>query len=178
MMLRQLEPIPGVVSNARCDILAHNRTLRPDGRRPRLDSVRGPELSAAGVHVARLAGTHRRLGRRPARAWSPSSARRWRSTSPSRAGSAWSSGCGRSRRSSTGCGGQHEVRPPENFTKRYLHPEVGLLRVRLHHLWFGQRSEIKMSVYTPADEETWEKVRDPPRPRDHVIWNVLHDQGS
>lgn len=51
------------------------------------------------------------------------------------------------------------MRAPENFTKRYLHPEVGLLTLDYTQLWFGERSEIKLTTYTPADEETWARVR-------------------
>ncbi|HEX9338403.1 MAG TPA: XRE family transcriptional regulator, partial [Pseudonocardiaceae bacterium] len=54
---------------------------------------------------------------------------------------------------------EHEVKAPENLTKRYLQPEVGLLRLDYTHLWFGRRSEIKLTTYTPADDETWQKVR-------------------
>lgn len=51
------------------------------------------------------------------------------------------------------------MRGPENFTKRFRNPEVGLLRLRYTQLWFGRRSELKLTTYTPADEETWAKVR-------------------
>jgi hypothetical protein len=53
---------------------------------------------------------------------------------------------------------QHEVRAPENFTKRYLHPEVGLLTLDYTQLWLGERSEIRLTTYTPVDEGTWTKV--------------------
>jgi transcriptional regulator with XRE-family HTH domain len=55
---------------------------------------------------------------------------------------------------------RHEVASPENLTKRYLHPEVGLLRLNYTHLWLGQRLGTRMTTYTPADEETHERLRE------------------
>jgi transcriptional regulator with XRE-family HTH domain len=55
---------------------------------------------------------------------------------------------------------RHEVAAPENLTKRYLHPEVGLLRLNYTHLWLGQRLGTRMVAYTPADELTGERLRE------------------
>jgi transcriptional regulator with XRE-family HTH domain len=55
---------------------------------------------------------------------------------------------------------RHEVASPENLTKRFLHPEVGLLRLNYTHLWLGQRLGTRMTTYTPADEQTAERLRD------------------
>ena len=60
---------------------------------------------------------------------------------------------------------RHEVGSPENLTKRYLHPEVGLLKLNYTHLWLGQRLGTRMTTYTPADEQTAERLRE------------LHEQG-
>jgi transcriptional regulator with XRE-family HTH domain len=49
---------------------------------------------------------------------------------------------------------RHEVAAPENRTKRWLHPEVGLLRLNYTHLWLGQRLDCRLTTYTPADEQT------------------------
>jgi len=49
---------------------------------------------------------------------------------------------------------RHEVASPENLTKRFLHPEVGLLRLHYTHLWLGQRLGTRMTTYTPADDQT------------------------
>jgi transcriptional regulator with XRE-family HTH domain len=49
---------------------------------------------------------------------------------------------------------RHEVAAPENRTKRWLHPQVGLLRLNYTHLWLGQRLNCRMTTYTPADEQT------------------------
>jgi hypothetical protein len=49
---------------------------------------------------------------------------------------------------------RHEVAAPENRTKRWLHPEVGLLRLNYTHLWLGQRLDCRLTTYTPADDQT------------------------
>jgi transcriptional regulator with XRE-family HTH domain len=55
---------------------------------------------------------------------------------------------------------RHEVAEPENLTKRWLHPDVGLLRLNYTSLWLGQRLGTRMITYTPADEETGERLRE------------------
>jgi hypothetical protein len=54
---------------------------------------------------------------------------------------------------------RHEVASPENLTKRYLHPEVGLLKLNYTHLWLGQRLGTRMTTYSPADDQTAERLR-------------------
>jgi hypothetical protein len=53
---------------------------------------------------------------------------------------------------------QHEVTSQRIMTKRFAHPDVGLLRFDFAYLYFGPRSEISMTTYTPADEETAAKL--------------------
>ena len=53
---------------------------------------------------------------------------------------------------------RHEVAGPETGCKRYLQPEVGLLRLDFTHLWLDQRVGTRMTVYTPADEATREAL--------------------
>jgi hypothetical protein len=48
------------------------------------------------------------------------------------------------------------------MTKRFLHPDVGLLHFEFAHLYFGRRSETIMTTYTPADAETAAKLADIP----------------
>jgi transcriptional regulator with XRE-family HTH domain len=55
---------------------------------------------------------------------------------------------------------RHEVASPENLTKRYLHPEVGLLKLNYTHLWLGQRLGTRMTTYSPADDQTAERLRE------------------
>jgi hypothetical protein len=49
---------------------------------------------------------------------------------------------------------RHDVAAPENRTKRFLHPRVGLLHLDYTNLWLGQRLGTRMITYTPADEHT------------------------
>jgi len=55
---------------------------------------------------------------------------------------------------------RHEVASPENLTKRYLHPEVGLLKLNYTHLWLGQRLGTRMTTYSPADDQTAGRLRE------------------
>jgi transcriptional regulator with XRE-family HTH domain len=55
---------------------------------------------------------------------------------------------------------RHEVAIPENLTKRYLHPEVGLLKLNYTHLWLGQRLGTRMTTYSPADDQTADRLRE------------------
>jgi transcriptional regulator with XRE-family HTH domain len=63
---------------------------------------------------------------------------------------------------------RHEVASPENLTKRYLHPQVGLLKLNYTHLWLGQRLGIRMTTYSPADEQTAARLRDLYDTRQHA----------
>lgn len=49
---------------------------------------------------------------------------------------------------------QHDVQPMCNLSKRFRHPTAGELRFDYTHLWLGQRSDVRLTSYTPADEET------------------------
>ena len=53
---------------------------------------------------------------------------------------------------------RHEVASPENLTKRYLHPEVGLIKLNYTHLWLGQRLGTRMTTFTPADEQSAQRL--------------------
>ena len=55
---------------------------------------------------------------------------------------------------------RHEVASPENLTKRYLHPDVGLLKLNYTHLWLGQRLGTRMTTYTPADEQSAARLQE------------------
>jgi hypothetical protein len=41
-----------------------------------------------------------------------------------------------------------------NQTKRFLHPVAGPLHFEFTYLWFGQRSSVRVTTYTPADAQT------------------------
>jgi transcriptional regulator with XRE-family HTH domain len=159
VMLRQLEPVPAVVTNTRCDILAHNRTYDRmigglddvpfENRNSLVLAFTSPKWRSAMVdwteNAPRLVAQFR-------------AAMAEHVAEPS-----WKCLVKRLRHESAEFArmwNEHEVRAPENLTKRYLQPEVGLLRLDYTHLWFGRRSEIKLTTYTPADEETWQKIRE------------------
>jgi hypothetical protein len=54
--------------------------------------------------------------------------------------------------------GQHDVTAPRNWTKRFLHPEAGLLQFHTTFLWLTPGPEIRLAGYTPADAETADKL--------------------
>jgi transcriptional regulator with XRE-family HTH domain len=157
-MLGQLEPIPAAVINARFDLLACNRTYE--------QMVGGVEqLPFEDRNWLLLMFTSPRW-RASMLDWEDAAARlvgRFRAGMAAHAAeSGWKGLVARLRRESSDferLWDQHEVRGPENFTKHYLHPDVGLMTLDYMQLSFGERSEIKLATYTPVDEETWTKVR-------------------
>jgi transcriptional regulator with XRE-family HTH domain len=159
MLLDQLEPFPAVIRNARYDVLAFNQAFDtligpfdhlpfdernslwrmftvPHCRERTLDWEEATRRmvaeyrSAMAEHVAEPAW--KCLVSRLIKA-SPEFAALWE---------------------------RHEVASPENLTKRYLHPEVGLLKLNYTHLWLDQRLGTRMTTYTPADEQTADRLRE------------------
>ncbi|MEU4518597.1 helix-turn-helix transcriptional regulator [Amycolatopsis sp. NPDC024027] len=157
LMLKKLEPYPVAVRNARCDLLAYNRgyswlmgdvdaipfgdrntlvqcLLNPEWRKRMLDweanipRVIASFRAAMADHVAEPAW--KQLVKR-LKAESPLFAELWP---------------------------HHDVNSEPIRTKRYLHPDVGLLQFNFTYLYYGRRSEITVSTYTPADEETAAKL--------------------
>ena len=53
---------------------------------------------------------------------------------------------------------RHEVAQPENLTKRFLHPDLGLLKFNFTNLWLAPRAGVRLVAYTPADDATSEAV--------------------
>jgi transcriptional regulator with XRE-family HTH domain len=53
---------------------------------------------------------------------------------------------------------RHDVAEPENLTKRYLHPTLGLLRFTYMNMWLSQRVGLRIVGYLPADDVTREAV--------------------
>ncbi|MFI5592270.1 helix-turn-helix transcriptional regulator [Amycolatopsis sp. NPDC051758] len=158
VLVRQLEPIPAAVVNARFDLLAWNRTyerlvggvadLPFEDRNWLVLMFTSPRWRASMLDwedaAARLVGRFRSgMAAHAAESGWKGLVRRLRQESPDFE-RLWE---------------QHEVRGPENFTKHFLHPEAGLLTLDYTQLSFGERSAIKLATYTPVDEETWAKVR-------------------
>jgi transcriptional regulator with XRE-family HTH domain len=156
-MMRQLEPLPAMVRNARCDILAYNRSynwlmgdvdaIPFEERNTLVQCLLNPawrkrlpdwDTSIPRVVAAFRAAMAEHLAEP---AWK-SMVKRLLAESPEFE-RLWS---------------QHEVTSQRIMTKRFAHPDVGLLRFDFAYLYFGPRSEIAMTTYTPADEETAAKL--------------------
>jgi transcriptional regulator with XRE-family HTH domain len=153
LMLRQLEPLPASVVNARMDFLAYNRSYdRMVGGLDRLPFEDRNSLYLAFTNrewrsrlvdwdctAPRMVAQFRAaMAQHVAEPSWKSLVKRLRDESPEFA-AMWR---------------QHEVRAPENQTKRLRHEEVGLLRLDYTQLWLGRHSELRLTTYTPADEET------------------------
>ena len=54
---------------------------------------------------------------------------------------------------------RHEVAAPAERLREFVHPEVGLLRLVNTELTVPAEADLRMSVYTPADEETRQRLR-------------------
>jgi transcriptional regulator with XRE-family HTH domain len=156
-MLAQLEPFPAVVKNARCDILAYNRaynwlmgdvdSIPFDDRNTLLQCLTNAEwrkrLPDWETSIPRVvAGFRAAMAEHVAESSWKCLVKRLRQESPVFE-QLWN---------------QHDVTSSRIMTKRFLHPDVGLLRFEFAYLYFGRRSEITMATYTPADEETAAKL--------------------
>jgi transcriptional regulator with XRE-family HTH domain len=155
-LLDRLDPWPAMVQNPRTDILAYNRgynwllgdvdELPFEERNTMLQCFMGrwsermpdwPEHKARAVAQLRAA-----MGQRV--------------TDPS-----WKALVKRLRRESAdfeALWSQHDVTAPRNWTKRFQHPDVGLLRFHTTYLWLTPAPEIRLASYIPADDETAEKL--------------------
>ncbi|MHA6759817.1 helix-turn-helix transcriptional regulator [Streptacidiphilus sp. PAMC 29251] len=157
-MIDQLEPLPCAAVNSRYDILAYNRTygrmigdldaIAPEDRNQLLLCFTNPEWKRALVdyeegtsmmvakfraamadHVAEP--TWKSLLKRLTLA-SPEFEAKWR---------------------------EHEVRTSGSGEKRFLNPLVGLLHFEFTTLWLGPRESTRLITYTPADDETRERLQ-------------------
>jgi transcriptional regulator with XRE-family HTH domain len=155
-LLDRLDPWPAVVQNARSDILTYNRGynwLLGD-----VDDIPFEERNT--LLQCFLGGWSKRLPD-----WDE---HKGRSVAQLRAAMAenvadpsWKALVKRLRRESPefeALWSQHDVQAPSNWTKRFRHPEAGLLQFHTTYLWLSRGPEIRMTSYTPADEETAEKL--------------------
>jgi transcriptional regulator with XRE-family HTH domain len=155
-MLAKLDPLPAIVANARTDILAYNKSydllvdvssLPVEERNATVQVFTNPEWQRrmpdweerADQLVGQLRGVMAEHVAEPA--WK-SLIKRLRRESPA-FDERWQ---------------RHEVRPMRNLTKRFLLDTVGVLNFEYTYLWLGQRSELRMTTYTPADDETAAKL--------------------
>jgi transcriptional regulator with XRE-family HTH domain len=156
IILDQLEPLPAAVYNARTDILAYNRAynwlldvdaLPFEERNSILQCFTNPAWQARLPDWSeRAAGSVAQLRAQMAGHVSEPSwkalVKRLRQESPEFE-ALWR---------------QHDVQPMRNLSKRFRHPDAGDLHLDYTHLWLGQRSEVRLTTFTPADDETAAKL--------------------
>ncbi|MBB5789540.1 helix-turn-helix domain-containing protein [Jiangella mangrovi] len=156
-MMAKLDPYPAMVTNARCDVLAHNRgyswlmgdlgAIPLSERNLLVQSLLNPEWRARSVdweeQVPRLVAGFRA-------AWADHvSEPAWKSlvkrlTAESPLFEQLWPRCDVTREPVT--------------TRRFEHPAAGLLTFTVTQLNAGPHSEITMSTFTPADDETAAKL--------------------
>ncbi|HEX4223982.1 MAG TPA: helix-turn-helix transcriptional regulator [Pseudonocardiaceae bacterium] len=157
LMLRQLEPLPANIANARLDILAYNRAY--DRMVGGLDRIPFEDRNSLWLCFTDPAWRSRLVE------WDVAAPRLVAQFRAAMAGhvaeSSWKCLVKRLREASpefVAIWDQHEVKAPENLTKRYANSEVGLLELDYTHLWFGPRSEMRLTTYTPANDATRDRV--------------------
>lgn len=156
-MLDKLDPFPALVANARFDILAYNRpydTLMGVSALPEREQNAVLQAFTNPVWQARLPDLADRM---------PQMVGQLRAAMAEHlAEPAWRSLVKRLRSESPEFEAlwvRHEVQPMRNLTKRFRHEELGVLTFDYTYLWLGQRSELRMTTYTPADEHTASLLR-------------------
>ena len=156
-VLEELDPSPAVVHNARRDILAFNQAyarvfpelaaLPPEDRNLLLVCFTNPDWrrrlpdwdDAAPRLVAQFRGA---MAEHVAEAPWKRLLKRLLDGSPEFA-ALWE---------------RHEVLGPEVGCKRFVSDPVGMLLLDFTYLWLDQRIGTRMTVYTPADEDTRDKL--------------------
>ncbi|GAA0456792.1 helix-turn-helix transcriptional regulator [Streptomyces sp. NPDC046215] len=154
MMLKGLEPFPAVVQNARYDILAYNHAyaqLMCD-----LDALPREEhncmwLTFTNADIRATFVDREETNRAMAAKFRASMAEHI-------AEPAWKCLLKRLLDASPefrALWARHEVAPPTAYrTRRFWHPEAGLLRLNHTSLWTGPHPGARLLTFTPADEET------------------------
>jgi transcriptional regulator with XRE-family HTH domain len=156
-LLRQVEPLPAVITNARYDILAYNRVYRfavldldevPADRRNTLRLLlTDPAWIASAVDrdrtLARLVSQFRAgfAEHVDEPAWQCLVQRLLGESEEFRR--LWE---------------RHDVEYPQPSVKTVLSPRAGLLRLTITHLWLDRHLSRRMSVYTPVDEPTRDRL--------------------
>ena len=156
-IMEAMEPLPVVAANSRCDVLAYNRTYRhlitdldavPIEDRnfmwlaftdPVWKQVLLDREQAVATMVAKFRGAMADHVAEPG--WK-ALVKRLRLASPE-FDALWQ---------------RHEVGLASHGEKRFLNPHVGLLHFEFTHLWLGPRVSTRMTTYTPADDETRERI--------------------
>jgi transcriptional regulator with XRE-family HTH domain len=152
-LLDHMEPYPAYVRNARFDVLAYNFTY--GHLMGNLDEMPFEERNSLWLCITNPAWQAAVLDREGAIRQMVAEFRA--AMAEHVAEPAWKCLVKRLRAASaefTELWDRHDVAAPQNRTKRFLHAEVGLLRLDFTNLWVGQRLGTRMVAYTPADEET------------------------
>jgi transcriptional regulator with XRE-family HTH domain len=156
LLVDQMEPYPAIILNARWDLLAFNRvqaTFLPElddtpieDRNCLWQAFTNPRWKAMMVDweesVARMVAEYR-------------AALAEHIDDP-----AWQSFVDRLREAApefSAFWDRHDV-GAENYTKRLLHPTAGLMRLNYTNLWLDHRPRARIVVFTPADEQTQERL--------------------
>lgn len=151
-LLDRVDPWPAVVTNARTDILAHNR-----GYNWLLGDVDELPFEERNTTLQCFLGSwQERMPDWPAHK-ARSVAQLRASMADHMADPCWKALIKRLRRESTdfeSLWSQHDVTEPRNQTKRFLHPDAGLLQFHTTFLWLTPSAEIRLATYTPADAGT------------------------
>nr|WP_095875675.1 helix-turn-helix transcriptional regulator [Streptomyces sp. TLI_235] len=152
-LLAQLEPVPAAVLNSRYDILAYNRAytwITGD-----LDALPFEDRNLMWLAFTDSAFRRSLVDIEEA---GPAMAARFRTAMADHgAEPAWKTLLNRLRKASPQfeeVWRQHEVAGLGNGLKRFLVPDVGLLRFEYTNLWLGPRPGPRLVAYTPQDEET------------------------
>ncbi|MDH6125264.1 helix-turn-helix transcriptional regulator [Kitasatospora sp. GP82] len=153
LVLEQLAPMPAVVLNSRYDILAYNRAytwIAGD-----LDSMPFEDRNVLWLVFADSRFASVLVDIQAAR---ESVVARFRAAMAEHSSEpAWKNLLQRLRRTFPdfeAVWDRHEVDGPGNGLKRFLLPEVGLLRFEYTNLWLGPRPRTRLVAYTPQDEES------------------------
>jgi len=152
----QMEPYPAIILNARWDLLAFNRvqaTFLPDlenvlieDRNCLWQAFTNPRWQSMMVDweesVSRMVAEYR-------------AAMAEHIDDP-----AWQSLVDRLREAApefSAFWDRHDV-GNENYTKRLIHPTAGLMRLDYTNLWLDHRPRARIVVFTPADDETRQRL--------------------
>ncbi|MFC6597987.1 helix-turn-helix transcriptional regulator [Kitasatospora paranensis] len=153
LLLTQLEPMPAAVLNNRYDVLAYNRAYTWIVG----DLDRLPFEDRNLMWLAFTESTFQRSLVDIDEA-QPSLVARFRAAMADHgAEPAWKTLVVRLRKASPAFEAawqQHEVAGLGNGLKRFLLPEVGLLRFEYTNLWLGPRPSHRLVAYTPQDDAT------------------------
>ncbi|SHL03209.1 helix-turn-helix transcriptional regulator [Actinacidiphila paucisporea] len=156
-MLHRLEPLPAAVFTIRYDIVAYNRTY---GRLVAdLDAMPVEDRNVMWLAFTHPSWRERVLDREEN---TRLMAAKFRSSMAEHlAEPAWKEMLGRLQQHSPEfrrAWERHEVLQPGSHVKRYLNPEVGLLAFEFTHLWLGPQDGPRLTVYSPVDEQTGERL--------------------